>query len=64
MQIKPYSHKSFQDIRMRTDLVDDEHAGYCKAIQEIVSNFKAVTHIGGCCGCQPQGIRSLQRRFL
>ena len=49
---------------MRTDLVDDEHAGYCNAIEEMITKFKAVTHIGGCCGCRPQGIRSLQRRFL
>ena len=55
---------SWQNIQMRDDLVEDDHSGYCQALEHIINRFKAVTHIGGCCGCQPQGIRSLQRRFL
>ena len=49
---------------MRQDLVENDHAGYVQALEEILQNFKAVTHIGGCCGGRPQGIRSLQKRFL
>ena len=49
---------------MRSDLVDDEHSGYCNAIHEMITNYKAITHIGGCCGCMPSGIKSLQKRFL
>ena len=49
---------------MREDLVENDHAGYCQALEEILQTFKAVTHIGGCCGCRPQGILSLQKRFL
>ena len=49
---------------MRSDLVDDEHAGYCNAIEEMITKFKAVTHIGGCCGCGPEGIQSLKKNLL
>ena len=49
---------------MRTDLVDDEHSGYCNAIHEMITKYKAITHIGGCCGCMPKGIKRMQKRFF
>ena len=49
---------------MRNDLVLGGHEGYCEAIEHILRNFKAVTHIGGCCGTLPQGIRSLNAKFF
>ena len=48
---------------MRGDLVEDGHRGYCKALEDAVSKFK-VDYIGGCCGCGPQGIKALQKRFF
>ena len=49
---------------MRSDLVSDGHEGHNKAIEEMITRFKAITHIGGCCGCKPDGIKSLQQKFL
>jgi len=51
-------------INRRDELVSGDHAGYCEALEQILTNFKAVTHIGGCCGTLPEGIRSLQTRFF
>lgn len=42
----------------------DGHIGYINAIEHILKNFKAVTHIGGCCGTLPDGISSLRARFF
>ena len=42
----------------------DGHIGYINAIEHILNNFKAVTHIGGCCGTLPDGISSLRARFF
>ena len=53
-----------QYIVRRDELVSGDHAGYCEALEHILTNFKAVTHIGGCCGTLPEGIRSLQTRFF
>ena len=55
---------TFQNTKLRTDLVGDKHYGYCSAIEKIVKDFKAVTHIGGCCGCGPEGIESLAKRLV
>ena len=54
----------FQNITRRNDLVSGDHDGYCDAIEHMLINFKVISHIGGCCGTLPEGIRALRRRFF
>ena len=44
---------------MRSDLVDERHSGYCKAMDQFVVKFN-VNYVGGCCGCEPDGIKRFQ----
>ena len=48
---------------MRSDLVNNRHSGYCKAMAEFVKRFH-VNYIGGCCGCGPEGIKRLQEIYF
>ena len=48
---------------MRSDLVNNRHSGYCKAMAEFVMRFN-VNYIGGCCGCGPEGIKRLQEIYF
>ena len=59
--INPYF--SSQNIRMRSDLVDERHSGYCKAMDQFVVKFN-VNYVGGCCGCEPDGIKRFQEIYF
>jgi hypothetical protein len=52
------SHK----IEKRADLVCDEHKKYTDIMWQL--SEQGVTYVGGCCGCGPNGIAALQRRFF
>ena len=58
-----YMFTFFQEIKMRGDLVDNRHSGYCKAMDEFVKRF-GVNYIGGCCGCGPEGIKRFQEIYF
>ena len=48
---------------MRSDLVDERHSGYCKAMNQFVEKFN-VNFVGGCCGCEPDGIKRFQELYF
>ena len=52
-----------QNIRMRSDLVDERHSGYCNAMNQFVEKFN-VNYVGGCCGCEPDGIKRFQEIYF
>ena len=52
-----------QNIQMRSDLVDERHSGYCKAMSQFVEKFN-VNYVGGCCGCEPDGIKRFQEIYF